>query len=151
MSTTAGHACPRCGWAGGIKPRAAAPILGVSHQTVRSMIKLGELPGVVTEKRAGGSGWHYWIPVEVVRRAAGDGVTVEPDPASLRNCPRCGHRGALTPLEAAKELGVAEQTVRNRILDGRLPAETFPTSGGHRYLIRVEDLAAFKEAEGAVA
>lgn len=138
--------CPRCGWTGGLKPREAAEILGVSHQTVRNQIRAGAIPGVVTVSRPGGM--NYWIPVESIR--AMRSVDVKPDPGSLHNCPRCGFRAALTPAEAAKELGVGESTVRNRISDGSLAATVEPVSGGHRYWIALETIEAFKE-KAAVA
>jgi excisionase family DNA binding protein len=138
--------CPRCGWGGGLKPRQAAELLGVSHQTVRSMVKDGTLPGVETERRQGG--WHYWIPVEVI--AARIGGTVEPDPASLRNCPRCGHRSAMLPKEAAETIGVAEQTVRNWIESGKLQAdvETASGFGGRQLWIPLEEVQrAYREKQ----
>jgi len=41
---------------------------------------------------------------------------------ALHNCPRCGWRDdAMTVTEAAALLSVSDQTVRNRIAEGRLP------------------------------
>lgn len=73
--------------------------------------------------------------------------TKEQPVKALHVCPRCGWRQAYTVQEAADALGVSDQTIRNYVKAGRLPAETDEVSvpgGGFRYWIPVEAVEALK-------
>jgi excisionase family DNA binding protein len=57
------------------------------------------------------------------------------------------NRRAFSPKEVARDLGVHENSVRNHIASGRLPARRF----GRRVLIMREDLEKFLEMNRAEA
>ena len=64
--------CPRCGWSESLTVTEVQVRLGVSDQTVRNMIKRGQLPGTVTEHVPGG--YRYLIPVSAVEALEGRGA-----------------------------------------------------------------------------
>jgi len=56
--------CPRCGWTQALTIQEVATRLGVSHQTIRNMLRRGEFPASIREKVPGG--FRYLIPTEDV-------------------------------------------------------------------------------------